>query len=222
MSSFQSIYDRAARRKGGPEVLEDMLPSLPGNDLNVIPDDRWLSRAAKGVMAAGFAWKVVENMWPKHEEVLFGFELEPVAFLQAADIDRIADMDGIIGHRPKLAAIRDNARMMLDVVADHGSFGEFVASWPADDVVGLWAYLKAHGARLGGMTGPYFLRSMGVDTPLMTRDVVAALVAAKVIDGQPTSKKRMRAVQETFSRWRQETGRSYTELSRILAYSIDG
>ncbi len=185
MSSFQPIYDRAARRKGGPAALEDMLPASGGGDLTAIPDDRWLSRAAKGVMAAGFAW------------------------------------NGIIGHRPKLAAIRDNARMMLDVVADHGSFGEFVARWPADDVVGLWSYLKAHGARLGGMTGPYFLRSMGLDTPLMTRDVVAALVAAKVIDGQPTSKKRLRAVQETFTRWRQETGRSYTQLSRILAYSVD-
>lgn len=54
MPSFQPIYDRAARRKGGPGALEDMLPSVPGNDLTVIPDDRWLSRAAKGVMAAGF------------------------------------------------------------------------------------------------------------------------------------------------------------------------
>lgn len=213
--------DRAIEHRGGPEALEAALgrPSSAA-ELIATPDDRWLSRAAFGIMAAGFVWRVVENMWPKHEEALFGFELEPVAFLGDGDIDVLADTKGVIGHRTKLAAIRDNARMMLDVAADHGSFGEFVAGWPADDIVGLWTWLKKNGSRLGGQTGPYFLRAMGVDTPLMTRDVVQALVDAGVIDKAPTSQRALREVQAAFSTWRAETGRSYTELSKILACSI--
>ncbi|HAG41377.1 MAG TPA: 3-methyladenine DNA glycosylase, partial [Pseudoalteromonas sp.] len=39
-----------------------------------------------------------------------------------------------------------------------------VANWPGDDTIGLWAYLKKHGARLGGNTGPYALRALGKDT----------------------------------------------------------
>ena len=159
-------------------------------------------------------------MWPKHEEVFQGFQLEPVAFMSDTDIDRVADMDGIIGHRGKLAAIRDNARMMLDVTADHGSFGAFVAEWPEDDIVGLWTWLKKNGKRLGGMTGPYFLRAMGVDTPLMTQDVVKALVIGGVLDKKPTSQKALREVQAAFSAWKDETGRSYNELSKILACSL--
>jgi len=41
-----------------------------------------------------------------------------------------------------------------------------------------------------------------------------------VVDKAPTSQKALRAVQAAFSAWQAETGRSYTELSRILAYSI--
>jgi len=221
MITAAQFFDRAAQHKGGPDALEELLarPS-PRASLADVPDDRWLSRAAFGVMAAGFVWKVVNNMWPKHEEVFQDFQLEPVAFLQDGDIDRIADMDGIIGHRGKLSAIRENARMMLDVSADHGSFGAFVAGWPEDDIVGLWIWLKKNGSRLGGMTGPYFLRGMGVDTPLMTQDVVRALVDAKVIDKAPTSQRALRQVQAAFTAWRAESGRSYTEISKALAYSI--
>ncbi len=174
---------------------------------------------ARHVMAAGFQWRVVEAMWPAHEQHLFGFEPEPVAFLSDEDIGRIADTPGVIGHRGKLAAIRENAAMVLDVAADHGSFGAFVASWPEDDLVGLFLHLKDHGARLGGMTGPYVLRAMGLDTFLFTRDVSRALIEVGVVDKEPTSKARMLAAQAAFVAWRRETGRSYTELSRILAYS---
>jgi 3-methyladenine DNA glycosylase Tag len=215
------FINRAAGLKGGMDELEELLQTpTPRQALPDVPDDRWLSRAARGIMAAGFVWKVVDNMWAKHEEIFEGFQLEPVAFMSDTDIDRIADLDGIIGHRGKLAAIRDNGRMMLDVTADHGSFGAFVAEWPEDDIVGLWTWLKKNGKRLGGMTGPYFLRAMGVDTPLMTQDVVKALVIGGVIDKKPTSQKALREVQAAFSAWKSETGRSYNELSKILACSL--
>ena len=220
LSTFSTIHDRAASRKGGPGALDDLLePPPPRAAVAEIPDDRWLSRMSKHVMAAGFQWRVVEAMWPTHEEHLFGFQPEPVAFLSDGDIDRIADTKGVIGHRTKLAAIRENARMIVDVAADHGSFGEFVAQWPEDDCVGLFLWLKEHGGRLGGMTGPYMLRGMGVDTFLFTRDVSRALIEAGIIDKEPTTKKRMLAAQDAFVAWKRETGRSFNELSRILAYS---
>ena len=221
MTTVDEFIHRAADFKGGMHELEELLQTpAPRASLADVPDDRWLSRAGFGIMAAGFVWKVVENMWPKHEEVFQGFQLEPVAFMSDTDIDRVADLKGVIGHRGKLSAIRDNARMMLEVAADHGSFGAFVAEWPDDDIVGLWTWLKKNGSRLGGMTGPYFLRSMGVDTPLMTQDVVKALVIAGVIDKTPTSQKALREVQAAFSAWKAETGRSYNELSKILACSL--
>jgi len=61
------------------------------------------------------------------------------------------------------AGYERNARFVSEVAQDHGGFGRFLASWPADDQIGLMALLRARGARLGGATGQFFLRFVGYD-----------------------------------------------------------
>ena len=63
---------------------------------------------------------------------------------------------------------------------------------------------------------------MGVDSWILSPSVVAALVNAGVVDKAPTSRKAMEAVQAAFTQWRKESGRSLTEVSRVLAMSADG
>ena len=63
---------------------------------------------------------------------------------------------------------------------------------------------------------------MGVDGWILSPSVVAALVNAGVVDKAPTSRKAMEAVQVAFTQWRKESGRSLTEISRVLALSADG
>jgi len=60
---------------------------------------------------------------------------------------------------------------------------------------------------------------MGKDTPVLSRDVVTALIAAGVVDKDPTSKKALGQVQAAFNEWKAESGRSLTEISRVLAFS---
>ena len=79
--------------------------------------------------------------------------------------------------------------------------------------------MKKRGDRLGGQTGRYFLRFMGKDTPVLSRDVVAALMQAGVVDKDPTSKKALGQVQAALNGWVEESGRSLTEISRVLAFS---
>ena len=86
-------------------------------------------------------------------------------------------------------------------------------------VCSSWEHLKKHGSRLGGQTGRYFLRFIGYDTPIFSVDVVAALVQAEVVDKEPTSKKAQLQTQDAFNAWRQESGRSLKEISRVLAMS---
>jgi len=86
--------------------------------------------------------------------------------------------------------------------------------------VGLLALLKTRGSRLGGNTGQYFLRFMGVDGFVLSRDVIARLVAEGIVDRAPASQKTMAAVQEAFNAWQAESTRSLTEISRVLAMSI--
>ncbi len=83
------------------------------------------------------------------------------------------------------------------------------------------AYMKEHGSRLGGKTSQYFLRSIGKDGFILSTDVVMALQHFGLdIADMPTSKRDMNKIQELFNKWHDETGLSYTHLSKISSYSI--
>jgi len=75
------------------------------------------------------------------------------------------------------------------------------------------------GSRLGGNTGPYMLRALGVDTFLFSRDVEDYLRKNDIIDGGLTSKKSLSAANAAFARWHQESGRTLQEISVIIAFS---
>jgi 3-methyladenine DNA glycosylase Tag len=117
--------------------------------------------------------------------------------------------------------VRDNAAFVDRVSREHGSFGKFLAEWPADDQVGLTAYLGKHGSRLGGNTGQYLLRWLGWDTFIVSSDMAAALRdAGLAIAESPTSKKDLAAIQAQINVWAAETGLPRVHISRILAMSI--
>jgi 3-methyladenine DNA glycosylase Tag len=67
----------------------------------------------------------------------------------------------------------------------------------------------------------YFLRFMGVDSFVLSRDVVAALVREGVVDKSASSRRDLEKVQAAFNRWSEESGRPMTHISRVLACTID-
>ena len=117
-------------------------------------------------------------------------------------------------------SIPANAQMIYSASIAHGSFAEMVANWPTEDITGLWQYLKKHGKRLGGNTGPYTLRSMGVDTFMLTGDVESYLRNTRIIDTGKASKSALQSASNAFIEWQQQSGRSFTEISQIIAYSV--
>ena len=147
------------------------------------------------------------------------FDVMHCAMLSDEEIEELTRNTDIVRHGTKIASVRANALYILDIRAEHGSFGTFMANWPDDDFIGLWAHLKQHGSRLGGQTGRYCLRFLGYDTPILSRDVVAALIGAGVVDKEPTSKRDLAATQDAFNIWREQSGRSAREISRLLALS---
>jgi 3-methyladenine DNA glycosylase Tag len=222
LPSFESAYQRAIARKGGTAALEALLPEPRSRAaLARIGDDRYLSGMAKNIFRAGFVWKIVDNKWPSFESAFRAFDVMSVAGMDEQDIDELARDPGVIRNRTKLAAVRDNARFVLEVADQCGSFGRYLGNWPQDDLIGLWADLHRRGSRLGGFTRAVFLREMGVDTFFLTGDVIRALVGAGVVAKKPTSQRDLRATQAAFNAWHAETGRPLCQLSRILAYSVD-
>ena len=223
MQDFSEIIERAAARKGGMEALRALLPNTTktNDQLMAIPDDRWLSGMTKAIFKAGFVWKVIDNKWDGFEEAFWHFDTGRCAGISPDEEDALCQDVRIVRNRQKILTVPHNAVMIIEAARQHGNFGTLVADWPEDDFLGLLEYLEKNGARLGGMTAQYFLRFMGKDGFIFSRDGVAALIKAGVIEKQPTSKSAKKKVQQAYNKWRAETGHSLSEISRILALSID-
>jgi len=221
MKSFVALYGQAAKRKGGAKALEALLPTpLSKAKLAKIPDDRWLSMMSKCVFQAGFNWQVVENKWPDIEEAFAGFHPQRWKYLSDDDLDCLLRDKRIIRHAAKILAVRDNATFLCDLAEEHGSAARFFADWPSESYANLLLLLKKRAARLGGNSAQYFLRSMGKDSFILSRDVVAALLREAVISTEPKSQRDLKLVQEAFNHWRQESGRALTQISKVLAFTI--
>lgn len=222
MADFAKIKARAAERKGGEAVLKSLLgPASDNASLATVTDDRILSTMAERVFAAGFVWRVIEQKWPGFEEAFLGFEPKRLLFQPDDFWHDLASDKRIVRNPQKIRSVRDNAAFVERVSNDHGSFGKFLASWPADDQVGLTTYLGKHGSRLGGNTGQYLLRWLGWDTFIMSNDMILALRDAGLDIGEAaTSKKDLAKVQGQINEWAKATRLPRAHISRILSMSI--
>ena len=222
MPSFKKIQARAAKRKGGEAILNSLLPKVkPARSLAKIGDDRYLSEMTRRIFAAGFVWSVIDNKWDGFEAAFLEFEPARLVFQPDDYWTGLTRDTRIVRNPQKIRAVRENADFIGRVAKQHGSFGKFLADWPLDDQVGLLQYLAKHGSRLGGNTGQYFLRFVGRDGFILSRDVVLCLRDAGLeIAEQPSSKKDLAAAQAQFNAWAKETGLPYTHLSRICSMSI--
>jgi|TARA_B110000438_G_scaffold303554_1_gene365586 3-methyladenine DNA glycosylase Tag len=222
MTSFQSIYDIAAKNRGSEELLEAILPKHKTPEtLAELTDDRYLSMMTRCVFRAGFVWRVIDNKWPGFESAFSNFNPMAVAHFSDERLEELAQDRSIVRNFTKIVSVRNNAVYVLDKQRSHGSFGAFIAEWPTNNITGLWLELKKKGCRLGGNSGPMMLRSMGKDTFLMTKDVCAALVNHGFVDKiSPTSQRDLKQVETVFGALRDQSGRSLCEISRILACTV--
>jgi 3-methyladenine DNA glycosylase Tag len=222
MLAFSKIRERAAKRKGGDAVLQKLLGAAADNAaLAAVADDRILSTMTQSVFSAGFVWSVIEAKWPGFEEAFLSFEPKALLFQPEEFWGDLASDKRIVRNGAKIMAVRENAAFVESMAKEHGSFGKFLAQWPADDQIGLMAYLGKHGNRLGGATGQYFLRWIGWDGFIISTDFGAALRDAGLdITENPTSKRDLARIQEQLNAWHAQTGLPYQHLSRILSMSI--
>ncbi|MCG7519232.1 DNA-3-methyladenine glycosylase I [Ruegeria sp. Ofav3-42] len=220
MRHFEEIFAIAADRHGGPAALDAKLskPKSPA-ELAAMPDDRWLSIITKCVFQAGFNWKVIENKWGGFEAAFDGFDVGRCAFMDDEKFDALLQDTRIVRNGTKISTVRDNAAFLLEL-REEGGAGQVLGGWPSSDYIGLLAMLAKRGSRLGGASAQYAMRFAGRDSFILSQDVTARLVAEGVVGKIPTSKKAMAAVQEAFNTWMDQSNRSLTEISRVLAMSL--
>jgi 3-methyladenine DNA glycosylase Tag len=219
---FEAIEERARVRLGGAQALVDRLPVPKSADqLRTTPDDRYLSDMSRRIFRAGLKYSLVDGKWPAFEEVFFGFAPKRVVAMSDEALEALLEDKRLIRHWGKLKSVRANAAAMAAVAEQKGGMGAYLADWPRDDLVGLWADLAKRFIQLGGNSGPYFLRMVGKDTFILTDAVIKALNHWDAFDGTPKSKADRQKVQEVFAAWHRATSRPYCQLSMILAGSVD-
>ncbi len=222
MHDYKWLNEYCLNRFGSAKALEAHLPTPnTAKQLQAIGDDRYLSTMALRVFRAGLKHSLVDAKWPTFEEVFYRFDPEKVVLMGADHLERLMQDARIIRHLGKLKSVPRNAQLVLDIEKEHGSFGNFIAQWPVDDITGLWQYLAKHGNQMGGLSAPRFLRMVGKDTFIPTWDVVAALNAQKIVDKVPTSKRDQAIVQQVFNQWQSESGRPLCQLSAMLAFTVN-
>lgn len=218
---FKRIRERAAKRKGGEKVLAGLMPKVRANKaLAKLGDDRVLAEMSRRVFSAGFVWSVIDQKWPGFEEAFLGFNPKRLLFQPAEFWEKLASDKRIVRNPQKIKSVRDNAKFVSEIAAEHGSFGKFLAAWPADDQLGLMEVLAKRGSRLGGFSAQYLLRFLGRDSFILTGDLMLCLRDSGVPIGSGTSKKDLELAQAQLNAWAEESGLPLTHVSRICSMSI--
>jgi 3-methyladenine DNA glycosylase Tag len=222
MISFKTIRARAENRKGGAAALSALLPARPDpKAVAVLADDRVLAEMTKRIFSAGFAWSVIEAKWPGFEAAFLDFDPAALLAQPPGYWDRLTKDERIVRNGVKIMSVRGNARFVREIAQEHGSFGKFLAGWPACREAELLELMVKRGSRLGGNTGQMTLRFLGWDGFVTSKDVVACLRDAGLdIAPEPKSKGDMAKIQTQFNAWAEETGLPYSHLSRICGLSI--
>ena len=219
MWTADQIIAEAFDRKG--PLLEQRFPLVRSPaELQAIPDDRYLAAMTLRVFSAGFVWRVIENKWPTFEQAFDGFLPNVVAAYDHVKLAELKEDTRVVRNGTKILATVENAQFVQDVAEEHGGFGAYLGQWSDEDLVKLWDDMKKRGSRLGGDSGPRFLRQMGRDTFIMTGDVTQALSQMGVITTKASTKSARRAANEAFVQWKAESGYPMAHLSLMLSCTV--
>lgn len=219
--SFSAVIEAVVMRHGPAAIAEGLPQPASAEELARLADHRYLSAMSQRIFRAGLKHSLVDAKWPAFEEVFHGFDPAFCARLSDEAIEAMLADQRLVRHLGKLRAVRTNAAAMLEIAAQHGSFGAWLAAWPQDDCVGLWEELAKRFSQLGGNSGPYFLRMVGRDTFIPTDAVLRGLKRFAGLTASAKTRAERQDMQAVFLAWRGETGRPFCQLSRLLAMAVD-
>ncbi len=123
----------------------------------------YLDALARVMFQTGISWRVVDTKWPGIRAAFHDFDVQRVAKFREADIDRLMGDTRVIRNRRKLEAIRENAREMLALDAEHKGFKRYLDS--LGDFDATKKALHKQFAYVGDSGAWYFLWTVGQKVP---------------------------------------------------------
>lgn len=128
--------------------------------------DDYFEVLTKPVFESGMSWQIVEAKWPGFREAFHGFDTERIANLSPDEIDALTNDTRIIRNRRKIESTVHNARTILELEQEFGSFGAYLTNLRADG--GFSAQVKDLRKRfkhVGDFGAYYFLYVIGEPVP---------------------------------------------------------
>lgn len=123
----------------------------------------YLDVMSKSVFQSGISWKVVEAKWPGTREAFKGFAADAVADMTPDELDQLSNDTRVIRNRRKLEATVGNARRMLELERQHGSFKAYLRSHGGFE--NTVADLRKQFKFLGDMGAFHFLYVVNEEVP---------------------------------------------------------
>lgn len=159
----------------------------------VADDRRLFEKLSLESFQSGLSWRTILAKRENFRKAFHGFDFDPIAQFDEADIERLLQDAGIVRHRGKIEAVINNAKRAQELVAQEGSLAAFF--WrhepdPADlgtpqtastsaTSVALSKDLKKRGWKFVGPTTVYaFMQAMGLINDHAEGCVVRAEVEA--------------------------------------------
>lgn len=130
-----------------------MAESGPPEQITPTSLDDYLEVLSKAVFQSGISWKVVENKWPGTRQAFKSFDVQQVANFNEHDLDQLSQDSRVIRNYRKLQAIVSNARKMIELDREFGSFQKYLRSHSSFDAT-LESMRKNF--KFMGPTGVYF------------------------------------------------------------------
>jgi 3-methyladenine DNA glycosylase Tag len=91
-------------------------------------DAGYLEILTQAVFQSGFSWEVIRDKWPNFREAFAGFDIPTVAAYGDEDVDRLLKNRGIVRNGRKITSTIQNARIMRELIAQHGSIHGYLRS----------------------------------------------------------------------------------------------
>ncbi len=153
---------------------------------------------------AGLSWLTILNKRERFRDGFADFDAERVARFDAKDVDRLLNDAGIVRHRGKIESTINNARRVLELREEFGSFAAYAWCWepypgtrpeqatlaairaldPSDAATEMSKDLKRRGWTFVGPTTVYaFMQAMGLVDDHLEGCHARALIEAGAVSG---------------------------------------
>ena len=130
-------------------------------------DNGYFEKMTEAVFKSGFNWEVVERKWPGFQKAFANFSIREVARFEEPEIDKLLADTGIIRNYRKVMSTINNARELLVIQKEYGSFREYLNEISRENEEKICKTLNQRFSYLGPSTAMFFLRSVGKEMPVM-------------------------------------------------------